>query len=1611
MTLKEFQSRVSEPLQKLAFAFDTERCLAKIEESSQFLNDENDEDDEVSECRLNESNSDSDDDYSDNDSYESEDIDCKNDDGWGSDGNPGAGPRPLSKSNENSELEYNLQRSESYFAATEVQLSRVNSTAGADTTTTDGSGGEELGVPPVLQWSTSSGFFKMGFYEEIMDIEELVHFADKDGNTAAHHATYLGLTKSAEELVKAGASLWKPNRYGDTVMSLRMLPLKSSKEMISLHAALTKRKLVPDDVVPHCLACSRDYVPSKALDSLITAIKEDEDDAAYYVDEAVASNVPHAKLYRSVFYLLYSYGPLLAKQDLKDYVEEVCNDADGFIDPLYYYSLFMLWKRGSGGQPSHAKVDKLRAADALKALRAFPSVCSNWLDEHENHDKEIEQNGLDNGEALADIEEDDYDDILPPPGPHDPETTWKQAKKNYPHLKSPSMDALMDMIGLKEVKEKAITVALSVLLDPPTDIDTSTSMNFSFVGNPGTGKTTVSKYIAKAMAELGYRKNGVPVFTSADEILSAQKPVDEFLDCVKKADGGTLMIDEAYLFDPAPKGKQGNDSNKVLDALLKVSETMKLTTTFILCGYKEELLKMYQYNPGFESRFSKRFRFEFADYTELQLTRILADMVKARNLRFESKKECNIAIARVLARRLARGANKKGFGNGRDCEKELEMCIEKQKERLGKMMLSKIVLTDYNYRTLTRADTVGDRPNLEDSSYVQELASMVGLNSVKEQVKNMMNLQLQNHDAEMRGESIQLISLHRVFLGNPGTGKTTVAKLMGKMLKEFGFLSDGDFIMVTPSDLKGSAVGEAAERTRQLLDSAKGKVLFIDEAYNLDPKRHTGGYGAEVIDTILEKIEANAGSDMCLILAGYKPQMQEFFRNANNEGLKRRLNLSEAFEFEDFSDEDIKKVLKNQVVRAGLTCCPTTLDFAVQNISKKRMEDGFGNAGEAEQILTRAKLRLSQRLSQMTSAVPESTSMKLLLKEDFAGEETSSEKAREAFAGLENMGHIEAILDKMEAIVATALAEGRKPHEEMTNMHMLFLGPPGTGKTTCGKRFATMFKQLEVLPTDRFEYTTASQLIDRYVGGTTNNTVEAMKRAKGGILMVDEAYGMLPTKGNWFGQEIMQALLDNITSEEYKGKIVVILGGYKEHVSEIFGMNAGFQSRFDKVRVEFPEWDGPQSASALINRIEADGKEMTEEAKDALPAYFSAMRDLPNWASARDVMEHVRPNLETERASRAFALAKAKRQASIIVPDNAAIKTMARKGKAAKQNAEPPIPYNIEDVVNVFTSAIKARGGNISITGDALPMPKSITTIEDYMEQIASPVLTVVDFYADWCGPCKNIAPFVDQLCGKYTEVVFIKVDVDSQQTIAKKEGVQAMPTFKFFVGGVEMDVMKGANNSELERMVKKYKVKDVTLRSGASTSAAPKRLPPPHPEIADEEDDFDALVEESGPPPPPKVNKKFNFNVQIKTEGGDGDGEDGDELDVWGALEEACAELGWTLDQVKNMLEDIGNFPPPEIMTIIMRTTGCSDQGKIKNILTPQRAGVLQKIKHSIKEAKRAKSAQEAKVQEACKRIGKCCMGFEWLSNGPGMGYRCAGGAHALSDQEVQNELMKDEN
>jgi thiol-disulfide isomerase/thioredoxin len=540
-----------------------------------------------------------------------------------------------------------------------------------------------------------------------------------------------------------------------------------------------------------------------------------------------------------------------------------------------------------------------------------------------------------------------------------------------------------------------------------------------------------------------------------------------------------------------------------------------------------------------------------------------------------------------------------------------------------------------------------------------------------------------------------------------------------------------------------------------------------------------------------------------------------------------------------------------------------------------------------------------------------------------------------------------------------------------------------------------MLKHMQVLPTDNIHVVTAGQLIGSYVGHTGANTLTAMNAAKGGILFIDEAYGMMPNGSGNFGLNIMQTLLENITHDDFKGKLVVILAGYADQVEEIFSLNAGFQSRFDKVRLEFPEWTGDQAASSLINIIIRGGKTITEEAQVALPRFFNILADLPNWASARDVRETIMVNMEAERSTRSHALSKERREREGGGSDK-------KTPGGAKRNLPPPIPFELEDVIKTFERVIRTRGGSMdadvggAVEGGAEDSSRDVKKIASksvFDREVKKRKLTVVDYFADWCGPCLHVAPFFKEMAKRFTDVNFVKVDGDKHADILKKEGVGSFPTFKFYFDGRDLGgSFSGANTAQLENKIMEF-------RASIAKQAANKRYEPPS-----------ASAGGNGAAAPPQVKVHVKHNVKVKNAGDGSDDEsdgDKDDINVWAALEEACNQLGMTLEDMETMLEDEAGFPPQKVLDIIISITGCTDAAKIKRMLTPQRAKVLSKVKLSIKESQRQKTEEEAKIQAALSRIGHCCMGFAWLPLGNG-DYQCAGGSHFCSAGEINREMAR---
>lgn len=371
--------------------------------------------------------------------------------------------------------------------------------------------------------------------------------------------------------------------------------------------------------------------------------------------------------------------------------------------------------------------------------------------------------------------------------PDGPSEDWKYLKA-FEGAKSEPLDELMRMIGLGTVK--------SVFLETKMKVDTSLRQgispgkeryNCSMLGNPGTGKTTIARLYAKFLASIGVIPGACfKEETGASLANAGVAGCKKLIEDVLNDGGGVIFIDEAYQLTSS----QSHGGGAVLDFLLAEFENLMGQIVFILAGYNKQMESLFAHNPGLPSRFPIEMNFE--DYSDEELLRILE--LKIRN-KYNSKMQCEGGprglFCRIAARRVGRGRGKEGFGNARSIEIAVATITQRQARRLGLQRRAGRKPDDF---LLTKEDLIGPEPKqaLTNSKAWLDLQKLTGLGSVKEAVKALVDSVEQNYQRELDEQPMIEYSLNRVFLGNPGTGKTTVAKLYGRILVDLGMLSKGE---------------------------------------------------------------------------------------------------------------------------------------------------------------------------------------------------------------------------------------------------------------------------------------------------------------------------------------------------------------------------------------------------------------------------------------------------------------------------------------------------------------------------------------------------------------------------------------------------------------------------------------------------------------------------------------------------------------------------------------------------------------------------------------------------------------------------------------------------
>ena len=501
-------------------------------------------------------------------------------------------------------------------------------------------------------------------------------------------------------------------------------------------------------------------------------------------------------------------------------------------------------------------------------------------------------------------------------------------------------------------------------------------------------------------------------------------------------------------------------------------------------------------------------------------------------------------------------------------------------------------------------------------SIMHELDELTGLDPIKKKIREYSDyLRFVALRREKGFEETDKINLHAVFKGNPGTGKTTVARLLGKIYKEMGLLKKGHVVEVDRSDLVAEYIGQTAPKTKEAIKKAKDGVLFIDEAYALARKDEDNkDFGKEAIEILLK--ELSDAADIAIIVAGYPEEMEVFLES--NPGLKSRFVMQ--YDFPDYTPQELVVIAEFAAEKRRVH-----FDESAKKIFQKYLTDKyrnrdkfFGNARLVNSMVDEAKMNLGLRI--MKTDHPEnldadtlSTITEMDMKRIFDLHEgilpeipIDEDMLREAMLKLRGMIGLDQVKHDIEELVKLVrfYKSLGKDVRKIFSLHSVFSGNPGTGKTTVARILAQIYKALGILERGHLVECDRQSLVGGYVGQTAIKTSELINKAMGGVLFIDEAYSLSDGGGNDFGREAIETLLKRM--EDKRGEFIVIAAGYTQNMEKFMESNPGLKSRFDRV-FHFKDYNADDLYTIALNQLKDHNIIPEPKASDHLMRYIDFM--------------------------------------------------------------------------------------------------------------------------------------------------------------------------------------------------------------------------------------------------------------------------------------------------------------------------------------------------------------------------------------------------------------------
>ena len=733
-------------------------------------------------------------------------------------------------------------------------------------------------------------------------------------------------------------------------------------------------------------------------------------------------------------------------------------------------------------------------------------------------------------------------------------------------------DPLDGLIGLDALRQalKALKATLAGMKRHQSA--TRLAYHLMVIGHSGTAKSCLGDRVAALLHSQGVSSKATAVTLDARQ-RDTLKPAD--LDQLfASAKGGVLFLDHAHALVHADGSPE-----PLLLRLFSLIDTSPDDPVVVVAGQPHGLRAFLarDENKGLTGHFQAIF--SIPDYSAAQLAAI-AEQALAKQ---------GFSLAAEARDRLKKRfewlfkASRQSQGQGQD---QGQVQVSAQNGKLALREAEAIRNAYFQRQATDRVILAGDIAGevAEAKSVEQILAELdgfIGMDNIKAEVRALHGEIAQRQALAARGRAdLDLPALHVVITGNPGTGKTSVSRVLGEIFQALGVLDSGHVVEVDRASMIAQYQGQTGPLVNAQCDKALGGLLFIDEAYGL----HQGdgdSFGQQAVDALLKRMEDDRGK-FIVVAAGYQGPMAAFL--ASNPGFKSRFNRF--FHIDDYSPEQLAAIFSAMVARQGFGLGPgaaeRVLDFFKDRCGRKTRD--FANGREARTLLEQTQRAQSARLLGLGRLATDAEMLTLEAADiPVAGAETGSKEA--ALARLNALVGLAGVKTAVAGLANRLAFQRLRGDTAPLARHFVFTGNPGTGKTTVARILADIFHAIGLLPSNTLVEADRSRLVSQYANQTAVQVNALCDSALGGVLFIDEAYGLIQGDNDTAGTEAINTLLKRL--EDDRGKFIAIAAGYAAEMNDFIASNPGLKSRFTDF-IHFDDYT-PEELAEIFRRMATQG--------------------------------------------------------------------------------------------------------------------------------------------------------------------------------------------------------------------------------------------------------------------------------------------------------------------------------------------------------------------------------------------------------------------------------------